>query len=86
MRRQPVRPVAAPLPVTADPVAVDEAPAAPPAAGQPPPAAAAAQVREPSVTRFTARDYTYVRRELRRIAILAVVMVITIVVLSFFLP
>jgi hypothetical protein len=41
---------------------------------------------EPSVTRFTQRDYTYVKRELQRIAILAVVIILAIVVLSFFLP
>ena len=41
---------------------------------------------ERSVTRFTARDYSYVRRELRRIAILAVAIIIAIVILSFFLP
>jgi hypothetical protein len=43
-------------------------------------------VREPSVTRFTARDYTYVRKELQRIAILAGAIIIVIIVLSFFLP
>jgi hypothetical protein len=42
--------------------------------------------RERPVTRFTARDYTYVRRELRRIVILAAAITIAIVVLSFFLP
>lgn len=42
--------------------------------------------REASVTRFTGRDYTYVRRELWRIAVLATAIVILIVVLSFFLP
>jgi len=42
--------------------------------------------RERTVTRFTARDYTYVRRELRRIAILAAAIIVAIVVLSFFLP
>jgi len=39
-----------------------------------------------SLSRFTARDYSYVRRELVRIAILAVLVLTTIVVLSFFLP
>ena len=42
--------------------------------------------REPSVTRFSARDYTYVRRELQRIAVLAAGIIVLIVVLSFFLP
>jgi hypothetical protein len=42
--------------------------------------------REPSVTRFSARDYGYVRRELQRIAVLATGIVVLIVVLSFFLP
>lgn len=42
--------------------------------------------REPSVTRFSAHDYTYVRRELQRIVILAAAIIIAIVVLSFFLP
>jgi hypothetical protein len=56
----------------------------------PPPAAptvvSAVSANEPSVTRFTSRDYTYVKRELRRIAVLAVVIIVAIVVLSFFLP
>jgi hypothetical protein len=42
--------------------------------------------RERSISRFTPRDYSYVRRELIRISILAVAIMITIVVLSFFLP
>ena len=50
------------------------------------PARAAEQPRERSVTRFTARDYTYVRREFQRIAILAAAIIITLIVLSFFLP
>lgn len=41
---------------------------------------------EPSVTRFASRDFTYVRRELRNIILLAGAIIITIVVLSFFLP
>ena len=56
-----------------------------------PPIAAAApdepeRAREPSVTRFSSRDYTYVRRELRRIVLLASVIIVAIVVISFFLP
>jgi len=46
----------------------------------------AERTAEPSVTRFSARDYSYVRRELLRIAVLATAIVIAIVVLSFFLP
>jgi hypothetical protein len=42
--------------------------------------------RERSISRFSARDYSYVRRELLRIVILAVAIMITLVVLSFFLP
>jgi hypothetical protein len=37
-------------------------------------------------TRFTSRDYSYVMREMRRIAILAILVLATIIVLSFFLP
>ena len=47
---------------------------------------ASAPPRERSATRFTARDYTYVRRELRRIVILATVVIIAIVIISLFLP
>lgn len=36
--------------------------------------------------RFSARDYGYVRQELRRIILLATAIIIVIVVLSFFLP
>jgi len=48
--------------------------------------AAPAPAAEPSVTRFSTRDYSYVRREIARIAVLATAILITIVVLSFFLP
>ncbi len=41
---------------------------------------------EPSATRFTSRDYTFVRRELQRIVVLAAAIIVAIVVLSFFLP
>ena len=68
-------------------------PAARPAPVQPvaSPAAATAPVRvdaprERSISRFTARDYTYVRRELLRIVILAIGIMTVLVVLSFFLP
>lgn len=72
---QPARPAAAPVvPLGQGTVIAAPAPRAP----EPP--------RERSATRFTVRDYTYVRRELRRIVILATVVVIAIVVISFFLP
>jgi len=51
-----------------------------------PSAPAAEPARERSLSRFTARDYSYVRRELIRIVIIAVAMLILILVLSFFLP
>jgi hypothetical protein len=51
----------------------------------PPPSAGEAP-RERSISRFSARDYSYVRRELVRIAVLAVSIFVLIVVLSFFLP
>lgn len=38
------------------------------------------------VGRRTTRDYTYVSRDVRRVLILATAVLITIVVLSFFLP
>ena len=72
----PVRPVAAPLPMQA-------------AAAPPPPAAAAqepAPARPRQGSRFTQRDYAYVRRDVQRIVILALGIIIAIVVLSFFLP
>ncbi len=47
---------------------------------------APARADEPSVTRFSERDYSYVRREFQRIALLATAIIVTIVVLSFFLP
>jgi hypothetical protein len=39
-----------------------------------------------SIGRFTARDYSYVRREMLRVVIIALAMFVLIVVLSFFLP
>ena len=42
--------------------------------------------KERSLSRFTARDYSYVRREMIRIVIIATAMLIIIFVLSFFLP
>ena len=61
--------------VVAQPIAVA-------AAGEAP---AAPRQRTP-VSKLTRRDYSYVRRDLQRIFILAGAVVITIVVLSFFLP
>ena len=81
-RRRGQRPPLQPLGVSSPP------PAARPLT--PPPVATvprtAERTAEPSVTRFSARDYSYVRRELLRIAVLATAIVIAIVVLSFFLP
>ncbi len=63
------------------------APPAPPSAPPVPTAPlGAVSEPEPSVTRFSARDYGYVRRELQRIVVLAVAIFATIIVLSFFLP
>jgi hypothetical protein len=68
-------------------------PVATPAAVQPvvgpalaPPPASGEAPRERSISRFSARDYSYVRRELLRIAVLAVAVFIVLIVLSFFLP
>ena len=61
--------------VVAQPVAVS-------AAGEAP---TAPRERTPT-SRLTRRDYSYVRRDLRRLLILAGAVLITIVVLSFFLP
>ncbi len=47
---------------------------------------APARADEPSVTRFSERDYGYVRRDFQRIALLATAIIVTIVILSFFLP
>ena len=76
--RQPAPPrvAAAPVRPVSQPLAV----------AQPGRAPEAAVPREPSVTRFSARDYSYVRREIRRSLMLAVPILLTIVVLSFFLP
>jgi hypothetical protein len=42
--------------------------------------------RERPTSRAPTRDYSYVRREIQRIALLAAAILIVIVVLSFFLP
>ncbi len=78
-RKRSARPIAPPpLAAPMRPVAAVPAFAAPRAPAEP--------ARERSITRFSARDYTYVRRELQRIVLLATAVLITIVVLSFFLP
>lgn len=67
-------PVATPAAQPVTPQAVAATPRAPERAG------------EPSVTRFSSRDYSYVRRELQRIALLAGAIIVIIIVLSFFFP
>ena len=59
--------------------------AQPLAVAEPGEAPAAPRQRTP-VSKLTRHDYSYVRRDLQRIMILAGAVVITIVVLSFFLP
>ena len=70
------------------PVGVPAAPGPPqPSQVTAPSPAAPAPDREPAVThRLSARDYSYVQRELVRVVVLATGIIITIVVLSFFLP
>lgn len=74
----PARP-AAPAPAAARAVARPIPLAAAP--GEAPQAA-----KELTVTRLASRDYSYVNREIVRIAVLATAVLIAIVVLSFFLP
>ena len=61
--------------VVAQPIAVAEAGEAPTAPRE-----------RTAVSKLTRRDYSYVTRDLRRLLILAGAVLITIVVLSFFLP
>ena len=75
--QRPRPPIGAPTTAASAPAA-PQTPAAQPVTAEP--------AREPSVTRFSSRDYSYVRRELVRISILAAGIIVTIVVLSFFLP
>jgi len=82
-RKRAQRPYSPPPPAATPPL-IRPSPEAAPAAGVS--TLAPARPREPSVTRFGARDYSYVRREVRRIAVLAVGIIVLIVVLSFFLP
>jgi hypothetical protein len=63
--------------VTARPVAV-ATPGVAPSAPDP--------ARDRPAGRSSTRDYSYVRREITRILVLASAVLITIVVLSFFLP
>ncbi len=77
-----------PAPATPAPAPLD--PLAPVSSVGVAPAIPAEQVREHirdrQITRFTARDYSYVKRELMRIAVLATAIIVAIVVISFFLP
>ncbi len=68
--------VAAPVRPVSQPLAV----------AQPGRAPEAPAPREASVTRFSARDYSYVRSEIRSILVLAAAILLTLVVVSFFLP
>ena len=81
---------AAPPPATATPAPAPLDPLAPVSSVGVAPAIPAEQVREHirdrQITRFTARDYSYVKRELMRIAVLATAVIVAIVVISFFLP
>ncbi len=77
-RKQPIRPAGEQAArVVAQPIAVAEAGVAP--------SATAPRERAPT-SKMTRRDYSYVRRDLQRMAVLAAAVLITIVVLSFFLP
>ncbi len=76
-----------PPPSTAVPKAatVPKSPAVEPeVAAESPSAQEAAPAR--SATRFSTRDYSFVRREIRRIAMLGIAIILVIFVLSFFLP
>jgi hypothetical protein len=83
MRRTRAAPAG--VPVSRAPIAPAAAPAPEPAA-QPAPRPIVRKEEPSAVTRFTARDYGYVRRELQRIVVIATLIVVLIVVLSFFLP
>ncbi len=76
-RQPPLRVADAPTRLTAAPVAVTTPGMALPAPEPP---------RERPAVQSPSRDYTYVRREIQRIVLLAVAILIAIVVLSFFLP
>jgi hypothetical protein len=70
-RQVPIVPAAAPAPAAATVPAPSRQPDA---------------ARERSISRFTARDYTYVRREIARVLIFAAAIFVIIIVASFFLP
>ena len=78
-RKRGRRPIATPAGV-APPSRPVAAPVAATTTGEAP------RPREASAPRFSARDYGYVRREIRRILLLATAIIIVIVILSFFLP
>ncbi|MGB2694960.1 MAG: hypothetical protein WBD55_07205 [Dehalococcoidia bacterium] len=69
-----------PAPNVAAEDATNESPASVAAPSRP------TRTREPSIARKSARDYSYIGREFRRILLLAAVIIITIIVLSFFIP
>jgi len=83
-RRRPRQPGATPRLAAAARFAGPAAPSAEATMAAPSPTPGSA--RERAIARFSARDYGYVRRELLRIALLATAVLITIVILSFFLP
>jgi len=78
-RNRDRRPIAPPH------IAVPKAPTVEPeAAAEKPSAEETAPAR--SATRFSTRDYSFVRREIQRIAMLGIAIIVVIFVLSFFLP
>lgn len=82
-RRPPA--VAPSRPASAAPHGEATADGAAPLSPAPRPARPASS-REPSLTRMSWRDYSYVRRDVQRILILATAVIVTIIVLSFFIP
>lgn len=84
VRRPPPPPRATTAPRPAPDVAAEEATNEAPGAVAAP--SRPTRAREPSITRTSSRDYSYVGREIRRILLLASVIIITIIVLSFFIP
>jgi hypothetical protein len=81
----PQAPPAVPAPIATEEDEAPAAPAAPPAGGPRQAPVRAAQAERP-VHRTVLVDYGYVTRDLRSILILATIVIIAIVVLSFFLP
>ena len=84
----PQSPPGAPAPIATD--EVEEAPAEPAAVSmagpRQAPVRAAVQAERPMHHRTVLVDYGYVKRDLRRILVLATLVIVAIVVLSFFLP